>query len=134
MLPQTMPTTTRLLLLLGALLLVASVVHLVSKGGLPEATTDIAKKDVVRIALAAEPYLARHGHFPQSVGILEGSLRDKDPWDTPYRITCCPGGEVLVLSAGPDLTFETPDDLSSRTYDSPPPEPLPPCSTVESAD
>jgi len=41
---------------------------------------------------------------------LDGSRRTADAWDTPFQIVC-EDGEVSVLSAGPDLEFNTEDDI-----------------------
>jgi hypothetical protein len=44
-------------------------------------------------------------------GLLSQGLSSRDVWGTPYRITCPNGGNPVVTSAGPDLAFDTPDDL-----------------------
>ena len=36
-----------------------------------------------------------------------------DPWGTSMTIRCTPGGSVVVRSAGPDLLFDTRDDITS---------------------
>ncbi|MDH3199976.1 MAG: prepilin-type N-terminal cleavage/methylation domain-containing protein [Myxococcales bacterium] len=41
---------------------------------------------------------------------LDGSKRTTDAWDTEFQITC-EGGDVGVVSAGPDLQFNTEDDI-----------------------
>lgn len=41
---------------------------------------------------------------------LDGSKRTSDAWDTPFQISC-ENGEISVLSAGPDLQFNTEDDI-----------------------
>jgi general secretion pathway protein G len=41
---------------------------------------------------------------------LDGSRRTSDAWDTPFQITC-EDGEISVFSAGPDLEFNTEDDI-----------------------
>jgi len=35
-----------------------------------------------------------------------------DVWGTPFRIECN-GGEAVVVSAGPDLAFDTDDDFEA---------------------
>jgi general secretion pathway protein G len=42
--------------------------------------------------------------------LLDASRRTTDAWDTPFEITC-EDGEIGVLSAGPDLEFNTEDDI-----------------------
>ena len=41
---------------------------------------------------------------------LDGSKRTADAWDTEFQITC-EGTEIDVISAGPDLEFNTEDDI-----------------------
>ena len=41
---------------------------------------------------------------------LDGSRRTADAWDTEFQITC-EDGDIAVLSAGPDLEFNTEDDI-----------------------
>jgi general secretion pathway protein G len=41
---------------------------------------------------------------------LDGSRRTADAWDTDFQITC-EDGDVAILSAGPDLEFNTEDDI-----------------------
>ncbi len=42
---------------------------------------------------------------------ISGSTELTDPWGTPYRVTCTDAA-VVVGSAGPDRTFDTPDDIT----------------------
>jgi general secretion pathway protein G len=41
---------------------------------------------------------------------LDGSRRTSDAWDTDFQISC-EDGEIAVISAGPDLEFNTEDDI-----------------------
>jgi general secretion pathway protein G len=41
---------------------------------------------------------------------LDGTRRTADAWDTPFQITC-EDGDIAVVSAGPDLQFNTEDDI-----------------------
>jgi prepilin-type N-terminal cleavage/methylation domain-containing protein len=41
---------------------------------------------------------------------LDGSRRTTDAWDTPFQISC-EDGDIAVVSAGPDLQFNTEDDI-----------------------
>ncbi len=41
---------------------------------------------------------------------LDGSRRTTDAWDTEFQITC-EEGDIGVISAGPDLEFNTEDDI-----------------------
>ncbi len=37
-----------------------------------------------------------------------------DPWGTPYRISVGADSKIKMISAGPDKTFGTPDDITSQ--------------------
>lgn len=41
---------------------------------------------------------------------LDGSKRTADAWDTDFQISC-EDGDIAVFSAGPDLEFNTEDDI-----------------------
>jgi len=41
---------------------------------------------------------------------LDGTRRTTDAWDTPFQISC-EDGDIAVISAGPDLQFNTEDDI-----------------------
>ena len=41
---------------------------------------------------------------------LDGSRRTTDAWDTEFQISC-EEGDIVVVSAGPDLEFNTEDDI-----------------------
>ena len=41
---------------------------------------------------------------------LDGSKRTADAWDTEFQVTC-EDGDIFVVSAGPDLEFNTEDDI-----------------------
>jgi general secretion pathway protein G len=41
---------------------------------------------------------------------LDSSRQTADAWDTPFQISC-EDGDIIVISAGPDLEFNTEDDI-----------------------
>ena len=41
---------------------------------------------------------------------LDATRRTTDAWDTPFQISC-EDGDISVVSAGPDLQFNTEDDI-----------------------
>jgi general secretion pathway protein G len=41
---------------------------------------------------------------------LDGSKRTADAWDTDFLVSC-EDGDIAVISAGPDLEFNTEDDI-----------------------
>jgi hypothetical protein len=44
-------------------------------------------------------------------GLLSADLSSRDAWGTPFRVDCSPEMHISVRSAGPDLSFDSPDDL-----------------------
>jgi hypothetical protein len=75
--------------------------------------------DAAALAAAAEAFIIGHGSEEcptpdemQRDGFLSSRSNTEDPWGTPYRIQCEPE-HVVVVSAGPDLVFDTEDDISS---------------------
>ncbi len=76
-----------------------------------------ARSDAMTLTTLLEQYRIEHrGRCPTDVAALRDSnvakrIRD-DPWGTPYQFQC-DGSDVLVSSAGPDLEFETDDDIAT---------------------
>lgn len=69
------------------------------------------------LLVSAAIFVTTHGRCPTleelvASGLLSQGLSSRDAWGTPYRITCATGGNPIVTSAGPDLVFDTPDDLN----------------------
>lgn len=46
---------------------------------------------------------------------LERSARTNDVWGTQFRIEC-EGNQAVVVSAGPDLVFDTEDDFEASKH------------------
>ncbi len=75
-----------------------------------------AKTDAQAIRSAVQLYLMDNNDCPSSAedlqegGYLDRSKRAADPWDTPFSIEC-EAGEIYVVSAGADQTFDTEDDI-----------------------
>lgn len=72
---------------------------------------------------AVQVYAAEHGAWPSngdglealySMGFVDPSRDRVDHWGTPYRFRATDPAYDL-RSAGPDLTFETADDLTARS-------------------
>ena len=75
--------------------------------------------DAAALAAAAEAFIIGHGSEEcptpdemQRDGFLSSRSNTEDPWGTPYRIVC-EAEHVVAVSAGPDLVFDTEDDISS---------------------
>ena len=78
------------------------------------------RSDAGSLVSAAALYRASYGF--ESCPAVEDLRRDRfldedrttdDPWGTRYRIVCEPAS-TLVVSAGPDLSFGTEDDILSN--------------------
>lgn len=44
------------------------------------------------------------------LGVVPPAVKSRDIWGSPYRVVCAPH-RLSVTSAGPDLLFDTPDDI-----------------------
>jgi Type II secretion system (T2SS), protein G len=83
------------------------------------------RRQCFQIESAIDLYKANYGHFPSATNGLSFLLEDEDcrkflsdntnlndPWGTPYRFQV-KGNYSVVDSAGPDLKFDTEDDIHS---------------------
>ena len=78
-----------------------------------------AGTDAAVLAAAAEAFIIGHGSETcptademKRDGFLSSRANTEDPWGTPYRIVC-EAEYVVAVSAGPDLVFDTEDDIGS---------------------
>jgi general secretion pathway protein G len=79
--------------------------------------------DVRTIAGAVRTYVVKHGRVPELAKLIEPDAKGRtlleslprDPWQGEYVLREGPvSGEFEVVSAGPDRTLGTADDISSR--------------------
>lgn len=87
---------------------------------LQEARKKTAALEAMQLHQASELFMvSKRGACPKDVAELVGSgmlaTAKKDPWDGEYEIVCDPDGRVAVVSAGPDRTQKTDDDIVHRT-------------------
>lgn len=87
---------------------------------LEKAKKEQAKNDTANLASIAEAFLvtAHNEDCPTAEelrrdGLLSRRAKTVDPWGTPYRIACEPD-YAIAISAGPDSTFDTADDVKSE--------------------
>ena len=80
------------------------------------------RNDATSLATAAMLYLAGNetGGCPAVEELkrelfLDRSARTSDVWGTQFRIEC-EGNQAVVVSAGPDLAFDTEDDFEASKY------------------
>jgi general secretion pathway protein G len=84
---------------------------------LEKARIDTAKSNVSAIRTAVQLYLAENANkCPSMDELLNERYLDKgkstrDPWDREFTITCQPGEDPDVFSAGPDGQEGTEDDV-----------------------
>jgi general secretion pathway protein G len=72
--------------------------------------------DAKAIRQMAVAYQLEFGECPSVQDLLEKQILDpstttKDPWGSPFAITC-EGSDLTVISAGPDAELNTEDDIS----------------------
>ena len=90
----------------------------VGRGHEEERAIAIASSDVQGIDGAVQLYIMQVGGDCPTVddllseGVLGSAEYTVDPWGVRYRIECA-GDEITVMSAGPDRTFGTDDDIWS---------------------
>ena len=87
---------------------------------LERAKIEQAKHDTASLASVAEAFQVTGGSEDcptvaelRRDGLLSRRTKTEDPWGTPYRIQCEPG-YAIAISAGPDSTFGTGDDVKSE--------------------
>ena len=117
---RTAPIRVASLLLLAAIVIAVAAV---SRSCLPTVCYHPApnsRTDAQALASAARLYLTDQEppkSCPKAEDLkrelyLDGSRGTTDAWGTPFRIACS-GGDVAVISAGPDLMFGTDDDIDA---------------------
>lgn len=83
---------------------------------LEKARIKSTKTDAQSLRSAVMLYVSEHPRECPTVEdllserLLDSSRRTTDAWDTEFQITC-EDGEIAVVSAGPDLEFNTEDDI-----------------------
>jgi len=83
---------------------------------LEKARIKSTKTDAQSLRSAVMLYVSEHPRECPTVEdllserLLDSSRRTTDAWDTEFQITC-EDGEIGVVSAGPDLEFNTEDDI-----------------------
>lgn len=83
---------------------------------------DPVRLDAATLASAAMLYLRENGtEICPTAGdlkreiFLDRARNTDDAWGTPFRIEC-EGEGAVVVSAGPDLVFDTEDDFEASKY------------------
>lgn len=115
------------LLVVVAIIGVLSTIAIVSFSG-ATGTADAAavKASVDNFAKGATLYQMRHHRFPSELRLLVVDDGDDppiieggeelltDPWGTDYKVEIRNNGKrFVVISAGPDMSFDTEDDIRS---------------------
>jgi general secretion pathway protein G len=85
--------------------------------GADKAKVSVSKADAVTIQKAAEPFYQSNSRCPSVAELaLPKEFAAKganDAWGNPFKVSCT-GGDVKVVSAGPDRRDGTSDDISSK--------------------
>ncbi|MEX0935387.1 MAG: hypothetical protein WD013_00690 [Gemmatimonadota bacterium] len=79
----------------------------------------MTRQEMRQIATDLDFYIEREGRTPLRRGEFDSWLDDRypelrsrmDAWGTRYRATQIAGATYRIVSAGPDLEFQTSDDL-----------------------
>lgn len=110
-------TLVEIMIVVIIMALIATAVGVAVLPRLQKARVDSTKTDSQAVRSAVTLYLGEHpgGDCPNMDDLVEGgyldsSKRTTDAWDNDFQIEC-DGGNVSVVSAGPDGQFGTEDDV-----------------------
>lgn len=113
-------TLLEILVVIALISLLTTAVAVGALTMLEKAKIETAENDTASLASVAEAFLVTGGGEDcptvaelRRDGLLSRRTKTEDPWGTPYRIECEPG-YAIAISAGPDSTFETRDDVKSE--------------------
>jgi hypothetical protein len=116
--------------ILFILAMVGALIAVVARAALSRSRRDTALHRARVTKAAAELYQAldcdRASCCPTAQDLVRtrklDAARTVDPWGTSYRIVCQDDDTVHAVSAGPDRTPRTPDDIRDDSPRSPPPD------------
>jgi general secretion pathway protein G len=109
-------TLIEIMIVVAILAMIAGGVAVALIPQLEKARIDSTKTDAQALRSAVMLYVADNPRECPTVEdlvserYLDGSRRTKDAWDTEFQISC-EQGDIAVISAGPDLEFNTEDDI-----------------------
>ena len=114
--PQEGMTLIEIMIVITIFAMIAGGVAVALLPRLEEARIKATKTDAQALRSAVMLYVADNPRGCPTVEdlvnerYLDGSKRTADAWDTEFQISC-EGTEIDVVSAGPDLEFNTEDDI-----------------------
>ena len=109
-------TLLEIMIVIMILAFIGTGVAVALRPQLEKAQIDGTKTDAQSLRSAATLYKADNPRECPTVEALiserylDGTRRTADAWDTPFEIVC-EDGDIFVRSAGPDLEFDTEDDI-----------------------
>ena len=109
-------TLIEIMIVVAILAMIAGGVAVALVPQLEKARIDSTKTDAQALRSAVMLYVADNPRGCPTVEdlvnerYLDGSRRTTDAWDTEFQISC-EDGDIVVVSAGPDLEFSTEDDI-----------------------
>jgi general secretion pathway protein G len=113
-------TLLEILVVIALISLLTTAVAVGAMTMLEKAKIEQAKNDTATLASVAEASLVMEQNETcptvaelRRDGLLSRRTNTEDPWGTPYRLECEPGYPIAI-SAGPDSTFDTDDDVKSE--------------------
>lgn len=108
-------TLIEIMIVVGIIAMIAGGVAVALLPNLEKARIKSTKADAQGMRAAVILYKTDSSGCPSVNDLISGKYLDsnkrtKDAWDTDFQINC-DGGDVVVVSAGPDQQFGTDDDV-----------------------
>jgi len=111
-------TLIEIMVVLAIISLILGGVGVMAFNRFKDAQLEDARNNAVLVHSLAEQYQLQKRKCPKNVAELKAAgfaaREAKDPWGNEFEIRCDTNGSISVVSAGPDGTAGTEDDLSNE--------------------
>jgi general secretion pathway protein G len=110
-------TLIEIMVVLAIISLILGGVGVMAFNRLKDARLSDARNNAALVHQLSEQYQMQKRRCPKNVSELKAAgfaaREAKDPWGNEFEIRCDQGGDIVVVSAGPDGTPGNDDDISS---------------------
>lgn len=112
-------TLIEIMVVLAIISLILGGVGVMAFNRYKDAQIEDARNNAVQVQQLSEQYQLQKRKCPKNVQELKAAgfaaREAKDPWGNDFEVRCEQGGAIIVVSAGPDGTPGTEDDILSDT-------------------
>jgi general secretion pathway protein G len=112
-------TLIEIMVVLAIISLILGGVGVMAFNRYKDAQIEDARNNAVQVQQLSEQYQLQKRKCPKNVQELKAAgfaaREAKDPWGNDFEVRCEQGGAIIVVSAGPDGTAGTEDDILSDT-------------------